>query len=481
MTLKESISKAIQEFGKGIVTEGRFVNIISDYGGFNDIPYARAVIRDLISDGFMQRIMVTKKDHIPTIVERNELISQILRVLPFQKDSVESVLSCIWECLYTKDEFNRTLELPYEVSHEFFSNEVLLECSSSKEPDVIPNTNLCYKLTDIDKSINIYEIHEPVVEIGDHCFENCTELQSVSMSDSVLKIGKYAFSNCWNLKAISLSSNVHFIDDFCFENDCNLSNVKLPSGLKHIGDGCFKGCTSLKKIYCVTDNPDQIQITEGAFDEKIIKNCTLYVPEGCLSYMLHPVFGKFRRILQSQKLRKELSLKHTYSPLPSSYKSQKDFSQIGQIVLGKTTLSEAESFGYKIEKPANRPFATESWIHTKYGTLWDFSGKGVLSDFSSFRVEKLPQNWYKLGLRKDVTYNELVELFSQWGFLFIDKEEPKVVKLKDRMVLKASLKAYSIDMSIYFHVEFDLGNKNGEGYSCDSKNALYSISAKVYT
>ena len=478
MTLKESISKAIQEFGKGIVTEGRFVNIISDYGGFNDIPYARAVIRDLISDGFMQRIMVTKKDHIPTIVERNELISQILRVLPFQKDSVESVLSCIWECLYTKDEFNRTLELPYEVSHEFFSNEVLLECSSSKEPDVIPNTNLCYKLTDIDKSINIYEIHEPVVEIGDHCFENCTELQSVSMSDSVLKIGKYAFSNCWNLKAISLSSNVHFIDDFCFENDCNLSNIKLPSGLKYIGDGCFKGCTSLKKIYCVTDNPDQIQISEDAFDYKLIKKCTLYVPSGCLLYHFHPIFSKFGRISESKALRKEITRERKIPSLPNTYKTLSDFSQIGQIVLGATTFLEAEKLGYNINRPYN-PVSKERSIHTKYGMLWDFKGTGNFNFFSTYCVDKLPKNWYKLGLHKSLSYNEVLELFKKWGFHVMIGKAPQTRIWKERKVLDASITAYAIDMSIRFDIVFDLGNKNGEGYSCDSSNTMYSISVNI--
>ncbi len=66
---------------------------------------------------------------------------------------------------------------------------------------------------------------ETVIEIGDYAFENYTNLESITFSDSINEIGEYAFSGC-----------------------TSLTSVALPESLTGIGVYCFDGCTSLESI-----------------------------------------------------------------------------------------------------------------------------------------------------------------------------------------------------------------------------------------
>ena len=51
------IKKTISEFGNNIITEVRFVNILSDYGAFESFPAYKFVIKELINAGFMGKLL----------------------------------------------------------------------------------------------------------------------------------------------------------------------------------------------------------------------------------------------------------------------------------------------------------------------------------------------------------------------------------------------------------------------------------------
>lgn len=55
-SLHITIRKAVNQFGMNILNEVRLVNILSDLGGFNDIPASKIILKVMIADGYCQKI-----------------------------------------------------------------------------------------------------------------------------------------------------------------------------------------------------------------------------------------------------------------------------------------------------------------------------------------------------------------------------------------------------------------------------------------
>ena len=71
-----------------------------------------------------------------------------------------------------------------------------------------------------------YAIPDSVTSIGQHAFNGCRSLTSVTIPDGVTSIGAYAFSEC-----------------------SSLTSVTIPDSVTSIGDGAFASCTSLTDVY----------------------------------------------------------------------------------------------------------------------------------------------------------------------------------------------------------------------------------------
>jgi hypothetical protein len=118
------------------------------------------------------------------------------------------------------------------------------------------------------------------IYIGDSAFQNCTELTSItfSNSNSSVYIGNYAFSGCLRLKNVTLPKSQR-IGQCAFENCTSLTSVKIPEGSLEIGNYCFFNCVALKSVYM----PESI--AKEKIGEGIYKNCnpaelTVYCPIG---------------------------------------------------------------------------------------------------------------------------------------------------------------------------------------------------------
>ncbi len=92
------------------------------------------------------------------------------------------------------------------------------------------------------KNIQFYEIPEGTTKIGDHAFEDCLLLDSVSIPNTVKEIGKRAFANCPKLQDIEIPSSVEIIGGSAFADCTYLTTVKLNDGLKTIGENAFGRC-----------------------------------------------------------------------------------------------------------------------------------------------------------------------------------------------------------------------------------------------
>ena len=87
---------------------------------------------------------------------------------------------------------------------------------------------------------------EGIAFIGDYAFEECTDLQSVTIPNSVTFIGNYAFYDCTGLTSVTIPENVTTIGNSAFESCRGLTAVKIPDNVESIGDRVFSGCAGLE-------------------------------------------------------------------------------------------------------------------------------------------------------------------------------------------------------------------------------------------
>lgn len=81
-----------------------------------------------------------------------------------------------------------------------------------------------------------------VSEIGWEAFKDCTELASVSMTNSVQVIGNRAFYGCVELTKIEMSECIQEIGEYAFYDCKKLKGLILPETLENIEMNAFAGC-----------------------------------------------------------------------------------------------------------------------------------------------------------------------------------------------------------------------------------------------
>ncbi len=81
-----------------------------------------------------------------------------------------------------------------------------------------------------------------VKQIGSQVFENCSNLTSISLSNSITSIGSYAFAECTNLTSINLPTSITSIGAYAFQNCKNLKNLVIPDSVTEVSEGAFQDC-----------------------------------------------------------------------------------------------------------------------------------------------------------------------------------------------------------------------------------------------
>lgn len=98
-----------------------------------------------------------------------------------------------------------------------------------------------------------------VVEVGDKCFERCTDLTSVQIPSSVTRLGSMSFYGCTGLTSIQRPSSVTSLGDNCFSFCKRLTSVQIPSSVNKLGYYCFSDCSGLTSVQIsssITEIPD---------------------------------------------------------------------------------------------------------------------------------------------------------------------------------------------------------------------------------
>ena len=84
-----------------------------------------------------------------------------------------------------------------------------------------------------------------VTSIGDHAFQSCTGLTSVTIPNSVTSIEGSAFEGCTGLISISIPNSVTSIGSSAFSGCTGLTSITIPNSVTSIGSSAFSGCTGL--------------------------------------------------------------------------------------------------------------------------------------------------------------------------------------------------------------------------------------------
>ena len=120
-----------------------------------------------------------------------------------------------------------------------------VECNNSSVLHITETTNC--GTTDY-RDWKSAEVGGCVKTIGTSAFSGCTNLTSVTLSDSVTSLSAKSFHSCSVLQSINIPTGVTNISDSAFAYCSGLTNITLSSGITKINQYTFFNCRSLNNI-----------------------------------------------------------------------------------------------------------------------------------------------------------------------------------------------------------------------------------------
>lgn len=143
-----------------------------------------------------------------------------------------------------------------------------------------------------------------IADIPAYLFCECSDLNSVTLSEGTKSIGSEAFSSCGNLTTLSLSPTLEVIMGSAFYRCTSLGDFDFPSSLRTVGAEAFRQCTSLKHISL----PAGASLGNRVFYSTELLLITL--PDEPMGSIGNEVFG-------TQNLIKEFTVKSWMTTTPS--------------------------------------------------------------------------------------------------------------------------------------------------------------------
>ncbi|MGM9824894.1 MAG: leucine-rich repeat protein [Paludibacteraceae bacterium] len=186
--------------------------------------------------------------------------------------------------------YNITSETTVEVTYQVYDSKTNYQgLSTATIPETVTYDGTTYSVTSIGDKAFYYcsdltsiTISESITSIKEYAFYKCTSLSSVTIPKSVISIGRYAFYFC---SALTKTNYTGGIADWCaidFEgcsvgnptytsknlyiNDVLVTDLVIPFGVEFIGHGAFAGCHDIQSI---TISSSVTQIGIAAFDDCI--------------------------------------------------------------------------------------------------------------------------------------------------------------------------------------------------------------------
>ena len=192
MELSLAIAQAIKEFGKDIITESRFVNILADYNAFAESRQMRMVVKEMIEQGFTKRLLFGDFNANDIDDKIRSLVYDAQNIFPFREDLINIFVSSTIKSLYSE----RILPT------------ISKKRQLSKEESLISNTSSCantdFKFSKDGKELikakkrigPVVEIPEGIEIIKKEAFYNNKYITEVRIPEGVKKIEFRAFADC---------------------------------------------------------------------------------------------------------------------------------------------------------------------------------------------------------------------------------------------------------------------------------------------
>ena len=65
----------------------------------------------------------------------------------------------------------------------------------------------------------------------------------------VTTLGDHCFDGCWGLTSITIPSSVTSLGEGCFDDCSGLTSITIPSSVTSLGAFCFVDCQNLETVY----------------------------------------------------------------------------------------------------------------------------------------------------------------------------------------------------------------------------------------
>ena len=160
-----------------------------------------------------------------------------------------------------------------------------------------------------------------VTAIGNHAFENCTNLKNVTIPNTVTFIGQLAFGSCSDLMNVSIPFSVITIESQAFQYCSKLTSINIPNSVMDIGSSAFYGCSKLSSVFignsvtsigqtafrgcplsyivCMAETPPSADSSSSYSTFYSYNNVTLYVPATSIeAYKTANVWKNFKIITE---------------------------------------------------------------------------------------------------------------------------------------------------------------------------------------
>ena len=99
-------------------------------------------------------------------------------------------------------------------------------------------------------------------------FDDCDDLQNITIPATVTSVGHGAFSGC-GLTSVTILNKV--LGQSMFESNQGIGNVTIPSYVTSIGDNAFRGCPSALLIFLPPVVAHTVCIYYGLRDDQCVR------------------------------------------------------------------------------------------------------------------------------------------------------------------------------------------------------------------
>lgn len=212
-----------------------------------------------------ENVFVNTNDDIQAIIVPTHLKNRYQKLLEKYDWLVTDCVAEVDGIYYSLDSDTHTAKVIHtaadDKSYDYYTGDIVIPAQityQGQEYQVVEIAASAFRSC----SISSITLPEGLVTIGNHAFEDCSNLRFVDMPDTVNNLRHGAFAGCSNLRYVKLSENVRLMRNDLFYECTQLQTVLLGSQIKNVGSDAFAECENLRTIYL----PETVKkIGEGAF------------------------------------------------------------------------------------------------------------------------------------------------------------------------------------------------------------------------